>query len=89
MTGTPSRTARVSIARWNLKEAAGKLLTRGTRTASEATYRGARELAYLKPYVIRNDTVYMRRGWKKGHASYPGSSAHLPWARSAERPTDG
>jgi hypothetical protein len=40
MTGTPSRTARVSTARWNLKEAAGKLPTRGTQSAYEAADRG-------------------------------------------------
>ena len=40
MTGTPSRTARVSIARWNLKEAVGKPPTRGTQSAYEAADRG-------------------------------------------------
>ena len=39
MTGTPSRTARVSVVRRNLKEAAGKLPARGTRTAYEASRR--------------------------------------------------
>jgi hypothetical protein len=34
--GTISRTARVSIARWNLKEAAGKTLARRTEIAYEA-----------------------------------------------------
>ena len=34
--GNVSRTARVSIARWNLKEAAGKALARRTGTAYEA-----------------------------------------------------
>ena len=34
--GTVSRTARVSIARWNLKEAAGKALARQTGIAYEA-----------------------------------------------------
>src|SRR6266404_9465752 len=34
--GIVSRTARVSIARWNLKEAAGKALARRTETAYEA-----------------------------------------------------
>ncbi len=33
MAGTPSRTARVSVVRRDLKEAAGKLPARGTRTA--------------------------------------------------------
>ena len=40
MTGTPSRTARVSTARWNLKEAAGKAPPRGTQSAFEAADRG-------------------------------------------------
>ena len=35
--GTVSRTARVSIARWNLKEAAGKTLARRTETRYEAS----------------------------------------------------
>lgn len=61
MTGTPSRTARVSAARRNLKEAAGKLPVRGTRTASEATARWARGRKDLKPDVIRIEPAYMRR----------------------------
>lgn len=61
MTGTPSRTARVSAARRNLKEAAGKLPVRGTRTASEANVSWARGRKDPKPKVIRNETAYMRR----------------------------
>ena len=75
MTGTPSRTARVPIVRWDLKEAEGKILTRGTRIACEASCRGARKRRCPKPSVIRNGPVYMRRVWKEGHASYPGRSA--------------
>ena len=80
MTGTPSRTARVPIVRWDLKEAEGKILTRGTRIACEASCRGARKRRCPKPSVIRNGPVYMRRAWKEGHASYPGRSACLPRA---------
>ena len=40
MTGTPSRSARVSTARWDLKEAAGKPPARGTRSAYQAADRG-------------------------------------------------
>ena len=40
MTGTPSRTARVPTARWDLKEAAGKAPNQGTRTVYEADRRG-------------------------------------------------
>ena len=89
MTGTPSRTARVPIVRWDLKEAEGKILTRGTRIACEASCRGARTRRCPKPSVIRNGPVYMRRVWKEGHASYPGRSACLPRARAAERESDG
>ncbi len=61
MTGTPSRTARVSVVRRNLKEAAGKLLARGTRTAYEASSRWARGQVDSKPNVIRTESAYMRR----------------------------
>jgi hypothetical protein len=61
MTGTPSRTARVSAARRNLKEAAGKLPVRGTRTASEANGSRARGRIDPKPDGIRIEPAYMRR----------------------------
>jgi hypothetical protein len=49
MTGTPSRTARVPIARWDLKEAGGKLLTRGTRIACEAWSHGRGSVEIRSP----------------------------------------
>ena len=49
MTGTPSRTARASAARRSLKEAEGKLLTRGTRTACEALPRGRGSVGVQSP----------------------------------------
>jgi hypothetical protein len=49
MTGTPSRTARVPIARWDLKEAAGKRPTRGTRIACEAAQRGQGSVGVRSP----------------------------------------
>jgi len=61
MAGTPSRTARVSVARRNLKEAEGKLPARGTRTAYEASSGWARGRIDSKPDVIRTDSAYMRR----------------------------
>ena len=61
MTGTPSRTARVSEATGNLKEAEGKLLARGTRIAYEALARWARGQVDSKPDVIRTGPAYMRR----------------------------
>ena len=63
MTGTPSRTARVSVVRRNLKEAAGKLLARGTRTAYEASSWWARGQIDSKPNVIRTGAAYMRRAY--------------------------
>jgi hypothetical protein len=61
MTGTPSRTARVSAARQNLKEVVGKLPVRGTRTAYEATIWRARGRIDSKPDVIQTGSAYMRR----------------------------
>ena len=61
MAGTPSRTARVSVARRNLKEAEGKLPARGTRTAYEASSWWARGRIDPKPNAIRTDSAYMRR----------------------------
>ena len=49
MTGTPSRTARVPIVRWDLKEAEGKILTRGTRIACEASCCGAGSVGVRSP----------------------------------------
>ena len=73
MTGTPSRTARVPIVRWDLKEAEGKILTRGTRIACEASCRGARTRRCPKPSVIRNGPVYIYA------AGMEGRSRVLPW----------
>jgi len=49
MTGTSSRTARVSIARWNLKEAAGKTPAQGTRTVCEASICGRGSVGFQSP----------------------------------------
>lgn len=49
MTGTSSRTARVPIARWDLKEAVSKSLTRGTRIASEADHGGRGSVGFQSP----------------------------------------
>jgi hypothetical protein len=79
MTGTASRTARVSIARWNLKEAVRKILARRTEITYEAVSSG-REGNYLQsPIVIREDgAVYVAGVWEEGHAHYPGRSVGLP-----------
>ena len=49
MTGTPSRTARVPTARWDLKEAVSKLPTQGTRTVCEASERGQGSVGVQSP----------------------------------------
>jgi len=90
MTGTPSRTVRVSAARRNLKEAVGKLPVRGTRTASEATARWARGRKDSKPDVIRIEPAYMRRicGRKVTRLTLRDLSLCLRASRT-ERPGDG
>jgi hypothetical protein len=49
MTETPSRPARVPTARWDLKEAEGKRLTRGTRIAWEAVQCGRGSVGVQSP----------------------------------------
>ena len=61
MSGTSSRTARVSQATANLKEAVGKLPARGTRTAYEALSRWTRGPIDSKSNDIRIGMAYMRR----------------------------
>ena len=61
MMGTPSRTARAAAVRRGLKEAAGKIPARGTRSAYEARLYWARWRRTPNPKVIRRMGVYMRR----------------------------
>src|SRR5665648_317445 len=61
VTGTVSRTARVSAARRNPKEAAGKLPARRTGTACEATTSGRGGMKIQSPIVTRKVWKYMRR----------------------------
>src|SRR5215475_2248198 len=60
MTGTPSRTARVPTARWDLKEAGGKRPTRGPRTACEAVERGRGSVGVRSP--MSSGTIRCRCG---------------------------
>lgn len=83
MVGTVSRTARVSGATRNLKEAAGKTLARRTEIAYEAGIFGREGDALQSPITIREDmSVYAAGIWSEGHAHYPGRSAVLHWAKS-------
>jgi len=90
MTGTVSRTARVSVVRRNLKEAAGKIPARRTEIAYEAGISG-REGNYLQsPIVIREGVAVDAAGiWDEGHAHYPGRSVNLPCATGIARCRDG
>ncbi len=65
MTGTSSGTARVPIARWDLKEAVCKTPASGTRNAYEAGSRGRECVAVQSPIVIRTGAcICERRGVK-------------------------
>jgi len=90
MVGTDSRKARVSVARRNLKEAAGKTPARRTGIAYEAVTSG-REGNYLQsPIIIREGVAVDAAGiWDEGHAHYLGRSASLPCATGVERRRDG
>ena len=89
MTGTLSQTARVSTARWNLKEAGGKVPARGTRTAYEAFSVGEEASVSKARCHSEQGCVDAAGIWDEGHASYPGRSAYLPWTKPVERPPDG
>ena len=78
MTGTVSRTARVSGVTQNLKEAAGKILARRTEIAYEAVISGREGTILLSPIVIREGVaVYAAGIWDEGRAFYPGRSVNL------------
>ena len=90
MTGTVSRTARVSGVTQNLKEAAGKILARRTEIAYEAVISGREGTILLSPIVIREGVAVDAAGiWDEGHAHYPGRSVNLPCATVAERRREG
>jgi len=90
MTGTPSRTARVSGATRNLKEAVGKLLARGTRTAYEASSWWARGQIDSKPDVIQTESAYMRRVYgRKVTRLTLRDLPPCPWASCVVRRDDG
>ena len=88
MVGTVSRTARVSGATRNLKEAAGKVLARRTGTVYEAGASGREGANLQSPITIREGvSVYAAGIWDEGRAHYPGRSA-VPllaksWGRGA------
>jgi hypothetical protein len=77
--GIVSRTARVSIVRWNLKDAVSKVPARGTRSAYEAAPSGRGGHKTQSPIVTREDGEVNATGiWDEGGTSYPGIPLHLP-----------
>ena len=87
--GTVSRTARVPIARWDLKEAAGKALARRTEIAYEAAVLGEEANIFKARYL--HGKYHRKCGEYKceGRTSYPGRSVNLPCATGIERCWDG
>jgi len=78
--GTVSRTARVSIARWNLKEAEGKALARRIEIAYKAFAVG-KKANIFKARILHRNCGRRCGGYKcEGHVHYPGRSGHLPLA---------
>jgi len=75
--GTISRTARVSIARWNLKEAAGKTLARRTEIAYEACKLDEKanifKVQYLYGKLVRRCGGHKRQG----ESALPGEVCQL------------
>lgn len=83
MVGTDSRTARVSGATRNLKEAAGKTSARRTEIAYEAGATGREGTILTNPITIQEGVSVDAAGiWGEGHAHYPGRSAVLHRAKS-------
>jgi hypothetical protein len=76
--GTTSRTARVSTARWNLKEVEGKALARRTGIAYEAVAVGEKANIFKARYLHGNGGRICGGHKCEGRASYPGRSAALP-----------
>ncbi|MBX8636124.1 MAG: hypothetical protein KIY09_06770 [Thermoplasmata archaeon] len=72
---TVSRTARVSVARLNLKEAAGKVPARRTETVYEAVSRPDKLAIQSEVQQLhRSACVYAAGIWDEGIRSYPGRS---------------
>lgn len=80
MTGTPSRTARVPIARWDLKAAEGKIPTRGTRSAYEASPLSGERALGLEAQCHPEEVSPGKLGdWDVYATGTGGRSRVLPW----------
>ena len=79
----------MSIARWNLKEAAGKALAQRTEIAYEAVMPDEKANIFKVRYLYGRHGRRCGRHKRESDAHYPGRSADLPCATAAERRRDG
>jgi len=70
--GIISRTARVSIVRWNLKEAAGKTLARRTGSGYEASMRGEKSNIFKAQYLYGTHSRISDGHKREGKSALPG-----------------
>ncbi len=70
--GTVSRTARVSIARWNPEEAAGKALARRTETAYEAAVLDEKANIFKVRYLYGKHGRICGGHKSEGECAFPG-----------------
>ena len=75
--GTISRTARVSIARWNLKEAAGKALVRRTEIAYEACKLDEEAIIFKVQYLYGKLVRRCGGHKREGGCALPGEISQL------------
>src|SRR6185295_3976748 len=81
--GTISRTARVSIARWNLKEAAGKALARRTEIAYEAGKLDEKANIFKVRYLYGKLGCRCGGHKREGESALPGEVCNFAnWLRS-------
>lgn len=64
----------MSIARWNLKEAGGKIPTRGTRTSSGTSHGMSLQNKAKSNQLHRHTSVNDAGTWKESESSYRGRS---------------
>jgi len=86
--GTASRTARVSIARWNLKEAAGKTLVRRTETTYEAHGMGAKANVFQARSLSGNPVGKCRGHKRGGQCALPGEISDFAIKLAASQGAD-
>src|SRR3989442_7980551 len=75
--GIVSRTARVSIARWNLKEAAGKALARRTEIAYEACMLDEKANRFKVQYLYGEHVCKCGGHKREGGCALPGEICQL------------